>query len=53
MTAALAELLRIAAIDICPFAEIPPVVRDTTRAGRLRHPSWHRLRPDLAPGNLT
>ncbi|MFD7866811.1 hypothetical protein [Streptomyces sp. NPDC059783] len=24
-----------------------------TRAGYLRHPSWHRLRPDLASGDPT
>ncbi|MEU5972008.1 non-homologous end-joining DNA ligase [Streptomyces globisporus] len=62
----LAELLQAAAIDACPFAQMPPVtgarwvlpqlvgeVRYTsrTRAGRLRHPSWHRLRPDLAPND--
>ncbi|WP_373036933.1 MULTISPECIES: ATP dependent DNA ligase [unclassified Streptomyces] len=55
------------AADACSFAQVPPVagarwglpqlvgeVRYTsrTRAGRLRHPSWHRLRPDLAPGGL-
>ncbi|MEU0146484.1 non-homologous end-joining DNA ligase [Streptomyces sp. NPDC006288] len=60
----LAELLRVAAVDTCPFDETPPVagarwvlprlvgeVRYATRtkAGRLRQPSWHRLRPDLAP----
>ncbi|WP_446459360.1 ATP dependent DNA ligase [Streptomyces rubiginosohelvolus] len=60
----LAALLRAAATDACPFAQVPPVtgaqwvlprlvgeVRYTsrTRAGRLRHPSWHRLRPDLSP----
>ncbi|MFI2116636.1 non-homologous end-joining DNA ligase [Streptomyces rubiginosohelvolus] len=64
----LATLLRAAATDACPFAQVPPVagarwvlpqlvgeVRYTsrTRAGRLRHPSWHRLRPDLTPDNLT
>ncbi|MCB5910719.1 non-homologous end-joining DNA ligase [Streptomyces pinistramenti] len=64
--ALLAELLRIAAVDDCPFAEVPPVpdarwvlprlvgeVRyaTETRAGLLRQPSWHRLRPDLAPGD--
>ncbi|MFB8126083.1 non-homologous end-joining DNA ligase [Streptomyces bacillaris] len=63
----LAELLQAAAIDACPFAHSPPVagarwvlpqlvgeVRYTsrTRAGRLRHPSWHRLRPDLTPRDL-
>lgn len=66
--ARLADLLHVAAIGTCPFAEVPPVagarwvlprlvgeVRYTTRtrAGRLRHPSWHRLRPDLAPDDLT
>ncbi|MET4670401.1 ATP-dependent DNA ligase [Streptomyces sp. PvR018] len=66
--ARLAELLHVAAIGTCPFAEVPPVagarwvlprlvgeVRYTTRtrAGRLRHPSWHRLRTDLAPDDLT
>ncbi|MET9768723.1 ATP-dependent DNA ligase [Streptomyces sp. NPDC006415] len=66
--ARLAELLQNAAIDACPFAQVPPVagarwvlpqlvgeVRYTshTRAGRLRHPAWHRLRPDLAPDDLT
>ncbi|MCQ1579297.1 non-homologous end-joining DNA ligase [Streptomyces parvus] len=64
----LAALLKVAASDACPFAQVPPVtgarwvlprlvgeVRYTsrTRAGRLRHPSWHRLRPDLAPDDLT
>ncbi|WP_331727075.1 hypothetical protein OG215_41665 (plasmid) [Streptomyces globisporus] len=64
----LAELLKVAATEACPFAEVPPVagarwvlprlvgeVRYTsrTRAGRLRHPSWHRLRPDLVTGDLT
>ncbi|MGW5931979.1 ATP-dependent DNA ligase [Streptomyces anulatus] len=63
----LAGLLHVAAIGTCPFAEIPPVAgarwvlprlvgevgfATRTRAGRLRHPSWHRLRPDLAPGDL-
>ncbi len=63
----LAELLKAAAIDTCPFEQVPPVagarwvlpqlvgeVRYTSRthAGRLRHPSWHRLRPDLTPGDL-
>lgn len=62
----LAALLQAAAIDTCPFAQVPPPVAGArwvlprlvgevrytsrTRAGRLRHPSWHRLRPDLAPG---
>ncbi|MFF3974854.1 non-homologous end-joining DNA ligase [Streptomyces rubiginosohelvolus] len=64
----LATLLHVAATDTCPFAQVPPMtgarwvlprlvgeVRYTsrTRAGRLRHPSWHRLRHDLAPGDLT
>ncbi|WP_456340525.1 ATP dependent DNA ligase [Streptomyces globisporus] len=63
----LAELLQAAAVDACPFVRLPPVagarwvlpqlvgeVRYTSRthAGRLRHPSWHRLRPDHAPENL-
>ncbi|MFE9362311.1 non-homologous end-joining DNA ligase [Streptomyces sp. NPDC006978] len=65
--ARLAELLGVAAVGTCPFDEAPPVagahwvlprlvgeVRYSTRtkAGRLRHPSWHRLRPDLAPDDL-
>lgn len=63
----LARLLQAAASDICPFTQAPPVagarwvlpqlvgeVRYTSRthAGRLRHPSWHRLRPDLTPDDL-
>ncbi|MFF0337942.1 non-homologous end-joining DNA ligase [Streptomyces fimicarius] len=63
----LAELLHVAAIDTCPFADVPPVAgarwvlprlvgevgyATRTRAGRLRHPSWHRLRPDLAPDDI-
>ncbi|MFI6119439.1 ATP-dependent DNA ligase [Streptomyces sp. NPDC051064] len=63
----LAELLRVAAVDTCPFDETPPVagarwvlprlvgeVRYSTRtkAGKLRQPSWHRLRPDLAPDDI-
>lgn len=63
----LTELLRVAAIDTCPFDEVPPVAgarwvlprlvgevryATRTRAGRLRQPSWHRLRPDLAPDDL-
>lgn len=63
LAAALADL----AIRTCPFTEQPSVagarwvtpylvaeVRYTsrTRVGRLRHPSWHRLRPDLGPDNL-
>ncbi|MFI6729815.1 ATP-dependent DNA ligase [Streptomyces atratus] len=64
----LAGLLQVAAIDACPFDEVPGVVgaqwvlprlvgevcyATRTRAGRLRHPSWHRLRPDLAPDDIT
>ncbi|WP_374935482.1 ATP-dependent DNA ligase [Streptomyces sp. SM13] len=64
--ARLAALLQVAVIDACPFAQLPPVAgarwvlprlvgevrySSRTRAGRLRHPSWHRLRPDLAPAN--
>ncbi|MFH8519193.1 ATP-dependent DNA ligase [Streptomyces gelaticus] len=63
----LARLLHTAAIDECPFDGTPGVtgarwvlprlvgeVRYTTRtrAGLLRQPSWHRLRPDLAPDDL-
>ncbi|MEU6504510.1 non-homologous end-joining DNA ligase [Streptomyces californicus] len=63
----LAALLHALTTDTCPFGQIPPVtgarwvlpqlvgeVRYTsrTRAGRLRHPSWHRSRPDLAPDDL-
>ncbi|MEU0935936.1 MULTISPECIES: ATP-dependent DNA ligase [unclassified Embleya] len=59
----LGELLEVSSIDACPFTP-QPVVADArwvlprlvgevrysmrTRAGLLRHPSWHRLRPDLA-----
>jgi bifunctional non-homologous end joining protein LigD len=61
---ALARLLSAAESDTCPFDTVPPVpgahwvlpllvgeVRYSTRtrAGLLRQPSWHRLRPDLAP----
>ncbi|GGO45808.1 ATP-dependent DNA ligase [Streptomyces lasiicapitis] len=61
----LAELLAVAADDTCPFTPPPAVpgaqwvlprlvaeIRFTTRtrAGLLRQPVWHRLRPDLAPG---
>ncbi|MCX4734563.1 non-homologous end-joining DNA ligase [Streptomyces sp. NBC_01363] len=64
----LAELLHVAAIDQCPFETAPGVTgarwvlprlvgevryAARTRAGLLRHPSWHRLRPDLAPDNVT
>ncbi|RPK88371.1 MULTISPECIES: non-homologous end-joining DNA ligase [Streptomyces] len=63
----LAGLLHAAETATCPFAERPAVrgarwveprlvgeVRYTTRtnAGRLRQPSWHRLRPDLTPDDL-
>lgn len=63
----IAGLLGVAAIDTCPFDEVPPVAgarwvlprlvgevryATRTRAGRLRQPSWHRLRPDLAPDDL-
>ncbi|AGK81835.1 DNA polymerase LigD, ligase domain protein [Streptomyces microflavus DSM 40593] len=64
----LAALLDTVASDTCPFTERPAVagarwvvprlvgeVRYATRteAGRLRHPSWHRLRPDLAPDGVS
>ncbi|MDW4916324.1 non-homologous end-joining DNA ligase [Streptomyces californicus] len=64
----LAALLATLAADTCPFTEPPAVagahwtrphlvgeVRFTTRtkAGRLRHPSWHRLRSDLTPDDLS
>jgi bifunctional non-homologous end joining protein LigD len=60
----LAELLRAAATDVCPFDTAPPVTgaqwvlprlvgevrySTRTRAGLLRQPSWLRLRPELAP----
>ncbi|MFD5504332.1 non-homologous end-joining DNA ligase [Streptomyces sp. NPDC127061] len=63
----LAELLQVAAIDDCPFDNTPHVAgarwvlprlvgevhyATRTRAGLLRHPSWHRLRPDLAPDDI-
>ncbi|MEU0163586.1 non-homologous end-joining DNA ligase [Streptomyces sp. NPDC006261] len=63
----LSALLQTAPSETCPFTERPAVtgarwveprlvgeVRYTTRtrAGRLRHPSWHRLRPDLTPDDL-
>ncbi|MET9657835.1 non-homologous end-joining DNA ligase [Streptomyces sp. NPDC006510] len=66
--ATLAELLEAAAIDECPFDKVPSVAgarwvlprlvgevryATRTRAGLLRHPSWHRLRPDLAPDDIT
>ncbi|MGA5901073.1 non-homologous end-joining DNA ligase [Streptomyces venetus] len=61
----LAGLLRAVATDACPFDPAPRApgahwvvprlvgeVRYSTRTrdGRLRQPSWLRLRPDLAPG---
>lgn len=64
----LADLLTVAAWPTCPFIPAPRVpgarwvlprlvaeIRYTTRTrvGYLRHPSWHRLRPDLAPDDLT
>ncbi|MFJ7201090.1 MULTISPECIES: ATP-dependent DNA ligase [unclassified Streptomyces] len=64
----LAGLLEAAAIDECPFDKVPHVAgarwvlprlvgevryATRTRAGLLRHPSWHRLRPDLAPDDIT
>ncbi|MFG3430312.1 ATP-dependent DNA ligase [Streptomyces californicus] len=63
----LAALLQALTTDTCPFWQIAPVtgarwvlpqlvgeVRYTsrTRAGRLRHPSWYRSRPGLAPDDL-
>ncbi|MFJ1596610.1 ATP-dependent DNA ligase [Streptomyces sp. NPDC088261] len=60
----LAQLLHAAEIDHCPFDRVPRVAGARwvlprlvgevtysvrTRAGLLRQPSWHRLRPDLAP----
>ncbi|MFF9778540.1 non-homologous end-joining DNA ligase [Streptomyces sp. NPDC013978] len=60
----LADLLAVAAWTTCPFAPAPKVpgarwvlprlvaeitYTTRTRAGYLRHPSWHRLRPDLTP----
>ncbi|WP_299532122.1 non-homologous end-joining DNA ligase [uncultured Streptomyces sp.] len=65
--AALAALLEESATDVCPFEPKPPVAgarwveprlvaevryATRTRAGRLRQPSWHRLRPDLTPDDL-
>ncbi|MFI0983641.1 ATP-dependent DNA ligase [Streptomyces sp. NPDC021093] len=62
--ASLAHLLAVAEADDCPFTTLLDVpgarwvlprlvgeIRYATRprAGRLRHPSWYRLRPDLAP----
>ncbi|GAA3020953.1 ATP-dependent DNA ligase [Streptomyces fulvorobeus] len=64
---ALAELLQAATTGSCPFTQVPPIAgarwvlprlvgevryATRTRAGRLRHPSWHRLRPDLAPDDI-
>lgn len=63
----LAQLLDVAAIDECPFSPVPRVAgarwvlprlvgevaySTRTRAGLLRQPSWHRLRPDLAPDDI-
>lgn len=63
----LAAVLTDLATGTCPFTEWPTVtggrwvaprlvaeVRYTirTRAGRLRQPSWHRLRPDLTRDDL-
>ncbi|MFJ1969714.1 ATP-dependent DNA ligase [Streptomyces sp. NPDC087903] len=60
----LAELLRDAATDVCPFDPVPPAAgahwvvprlvgevrySTRTRAGLLRQPSWLRLRTDLTP----
>lgn len=60
----LGALLAVAASEVCPFATKPQVAdahwvlprlagevryANRTSAGLLRHPSWHRLRPDLAP----
>lgn len=65
--ATLAELLRVAATDDCPFHPrpslpgarwvLPRLVGEVayatvTRAGLLRHPAWHRLRPDLTPDDV-
>lgn len=62
--AELAQLLRAAASDVCPFTPaprqagarwvLPRLVGEVafstrTRAGLLRQPVWHRLRGDLAP----
>ncbi|MFJ4577354.1 RNA-binding domain-containing protein [Streptomyces sp. NPDC088846] len=64
----LATLLHAATVDECPFDKAPGVTgarwvlprlvgevryASRTRAGRLRHPSWHRLRPDLTPDDIT
>ncbi|MFB8017084.1 ATP-dependent DNA ligase [Streptomyces rubiginosohelvolus] len=63
----LAGVLAELATGTCPFTQRPSVtgarwvtprlvaeVRYTTRtqAERLRHPSWHRIRPDLTPDDL-
>ncbi|MEU1086214.1 non-homologous end-joining DNA ligase [Streptomyces sp. NPDC005892] len=63
----LAGLLHGAASADCPFTPPPAVpgarwvlprlvgevaYATRTRAGLLRHPSWHRLRPDLTPEDL-
>ncbi|MCT2591609.1 non-homologous end-joining DNA ligase [Streptomyces sp. N2-109] len=64
----LARLLDSAASEECPFSTVPPVTgarwvlprlvgevryATRTRAGLLRQPSWHRLRPDLAPEDIS
>lgn len=63
----LADLLQVAAVTACPFSPVPRIAgarwvlprlvgeieyTTWTRAGMLRHPSWHRLRPDLAPDDI-
>ncbi|WP_073501134.1 ATP-dependent DNA ligase [Actinacidiphila paucisporea] len=63
----LAALLTVAEVSRSPFSPAPRVARARwalprlvgevgyttwTRAGLLRHPSWHRLRPDLAPDDI-
>ncbi|WP_420711012.1 hypothetical protein [Streptomyces sp. NRRL F-2580] len=52
----LAHLLAVAAADECPFTprtgrgrgQVGPAT--PCRGSQLRHPVWHRLRPELAPG---
>ncbi|MFJ8057836.1 ATP-dependent DNA ligase [Streptomyces sp. NPDC096142] len=63
----LSALLSVAATTDCPFTPVPLITgahwvlprlvgevtyATRTRAGYLRHPSWHRLRPDLAPEDI-
>ncbi|WP_433892537.1 ATP-dependent DNA ligase [Streptomyces sp. CA-111067] len=65
--AELADLLHIVSVTTCPFSPVPRIpgarwvlprlvgeigYTAWTRAGLLRHPSWHRLRPDLAPDDI-